>query len=274
MFRFLISRTFFINLLIALALLGGLLWYSLRFLEDYTLHGQTITVPDLSGFAEEEVGAFLAERKLRYKVRNIIYDVNKPRGTVLDQDPEPESQVKENRTIYLIVNASETPKVPVPNLVDETMRRAISILETRGFKLGEIEVVHDHGNKVVGFKYNGDTISAGFKVPKGATIDLIMAGGLGMEEVQAPNVIGLGLEEAILNIKTSSLNVAPPRWDQETIITSSDTMNAIVYKQHPVHGKNLIKQGSYISLWLTMDAQRIPADSIAASDSSGVSTPE
>ena len=141
MFRFLISRTFFINLLIAIALLGGLLWYSLRFLENYTLHGQTITVPDLSGFVEEEVGAFLAERKLRYKVRNIIYEVNKPRGTVLDQDPKPESQVKENRTIYLIVNASEIPKVPVPNLVDETMRRAISILETRGFKLDRMRVV-------------------------------------------------------------------------------------------------------------------------------------
>jgi beta-lactam-binding protein with PASTA domain len=274
MFRFLISRTFFINLLIAIALMGGLLWYSLKYLEDYTLHGQTITVPDLSGFVEAEVDTFLAERKLRYKVRDIIYDENKPMGTVLDQDPKPESQVKENRTIYLIVNASETPKVPVPNLVDETMRRAISILETRGFKLGEIEVVHDHGNKVVGFRYNGDTISAGYRVPKGATIDLIMAGGLGMEEVQAPNVIGLGLEEAILAIKMSSLNVAPPRWDQETIITSSDTMNAQVYKQHPVHGKNLIKQGSYLTLWLTMDAGRVPIDSAATSDSVDVSTPD
>ena len=266
MFKFLISRTFFINLLIAGVLIGGLMWYSLKFLHDYTKHGEIIAVPDLTGFVVEDVEAHLTERKLRYEVRDIIYDANKPKGSVLDQDPKPESWVKENRRIYLIVNASETPKVPMPDLVDETFRRAISILEIRGFKLGKLEIVEQLGNKVTGFKYQGKEIKAGFKVPKGATIDLIMAGGLSQEKIKAPNIIGLGLQEAIMTLKESSLNNAPPRWDEETIMTTSDTLHARVYKQNPEHGGELISRGGYVHLWLTMDGERIPADSIAPSD--------
>ena len=267
MLRFLISKTFIMNLLIAAALVGGMMWYALEFLEDYTLHGQTITVPDLTGHSVEESDTILAERSLRYKVRDVIYNAKKPRGTVLDQDPKPASSVKKDRTIYLIINASETPKIPMPDLEDETLRRAISILETRGFTVGDLEVIPDIGEKVLGFKYNGKEIKAGFKVPKGATTDLIMGGGPSMDEIRAPNVIGLDLKEAIMRLKSSSLNGAPPRWDRETIITASDTMNARVYRQNPKHGNELINLGGYVDLWLTMDAGRILVDSIATPDS-------
>ena len=270
MLRFFISRTFFINLLIAIMLICGLVWFSLRYLSDYTLHGQTITVPDLTGQTVEEVEATLSERSLRFKVRDVIYDVNRAKGVVLDQDPKPESSVKENRTIYLVVNASETPKVAMPDLVDKTLRRAISILEIRGFKLGELEFVPDIGNKVSSFKYNGQEIEAGFKVPKGATIDLILAAGESTEKIKAPNTIGLRLDEAIMALKESSLNVAPARWDKETVITVSDTLNARVHKQDPRHGDKLINLGGYVQLWLTMDYDMILVDSVAEPDSTNM----
>ncbi|MBL4657696.1 MAG: PASTA domain-containing protein [Flavobacteriales bacterium] len=263
MLRFFISRTVLINLSIAAGLVGGLMWYSLKSLDEYTLHGQTITVPDLTGRTVEEVDTFLSERGLRYNVRDIIYDVSKPKGTILDQDPKPESSVKENRTIYLILNASETPKLPMPDLEDETLRRAISILEVRGFEVGELEVIPDISEKVLGFKYNGKEIKAGFMVPKGSTIDLIMGGGLSMDQIQAPSIIGLSLKDAIMTLKSSSLNGAPPRWEKETIITASDTLNARVYRQNPEHGEALINLGGYVDLWLTMDYERIQIDSLA-----------
>ncbi|MBL4753383.1 MAG: PASTA domain-containing protein, partial [Flavobacteriales bacterium] len=219
MFRFLISRAFFINLLIAGVLIGGLMWYSLKFLHDYTKHGEIISVPDLTGFVVEDIEGYLEERNLRYEVRDIIYNANKPRGSVLDQDPKPDSWVKENRRIYLIVNATETPKVPMPDLIDETFRRASSILEIRGFKLGKLEIVEEMGNKVTGFKYQGKEIKAGYKVPKGATIDLIMAGGSSLTKIEAPNIIGMVLEEAIMTLKESSLNNANPGWDDNVITT-------------------------------------------------------
>lgn len=267
MLRFFISKTFLVNLTIAVVLIAGLMWYSLKYLDDYTLHGQTITVPDLSGRTVEEADTILSERALRYNVRDVIFDVNKPMGTILDQDPKPESNVKENRTIYLIINAKETPKVPMPNLEDETLRRAINILETRSFNVGELEVIPDISEKVLGFKYKGKEIKAGFLVPKGSTIDLIMGGGLSMDQIHAPNIIGLNYEDAIMTLKSSSLNSSPPRWDKKTVITSIDSINARVYNQNPKNDGSQIHLGGYVDLWLTMDYERIQIDSMAIIDS-------
>ena len=48
-FRFLVSKVFLINLLIALLLISGGLFATLSYLDSYTLHGQEIEVPELVG---------------------------------------------------------------------------------------------------------------------------------------------------------------------------------------------------------------------------------
>ena len=47
--KFLFSKVFIINLLVAIVLLGGGLYLTLDYLDDYTLHGQTLEVPNLEG---------------------------------------------------------------------------------------------------------------------------------------------------------------------------------------------------------------------------------
>src|SRR3982751_5811319 len=130
--NFLKSKTFLFNLLgiIALALISFFMLYN--WLNNYTHHGESITVPDVRGLTEEKLVRFINDKHLRYKIVDSLFEDSKVPGTVIEQDPKPDSKVKENRTIYLTVNSSRPPKVKMPDLADVSFRQAEAILQTFG----------------------------------------------------------------------------------------------------------------------------------------------
>lgn len=258
--KFLISKSFFLNLLVSLILVGGVLWYIFNYLDDYTLHGQTITVPDLSGMTVAELDTFLVEKKLRYVISDSIFDANAKKGVVLEQDPKPDVKVKEDRRVYIVVNAMQAPKIKMPNLVDLSLKMAIATLETYGFNVGELEYKPDLArDAVIAQKINGEEMEPGTMVTKGATIDLVMGDGYSDEQIHVPKLIGLRVEEAILLLKTSSLNAGGFTYD-ESVISVSDTARARVWKQQPDYGGNMIHLGGYVDMGLTVDGDKIKVD--------------
>ena len=52
--KFLVSKVFFFNLIVAIALVSGLLYITLQTLDSYTRHGQSNPVPDFSGLTYSE----------------------------------------------------------------------------------------------------------------------------------------------------------------------------------------------------------------------------
>ena len=62
-FRFLVSKVFIINVLIAIILVGGGLYGILYYLDDYTRHNDLIKVPNLVGEDIEEVERQLSKRQ-------------------------------------------------------------------------------------------------------------------------------------------------------------------------------------------------------------------
>jgi len=97
-------------------------------------------------------------------------------------------------------------------------------------------------------------------VEKGATVDLIMGDGLSDEEIRVPLIVGLNLEEALMVLKTSSLNGGGAVYD-ETVVTSADSSAAKVWRQHPEYGKSMINLGGYVDFWLTRKYGNIVLDS-------------
>ncbi|HHZ64830.1 MAG TPA: PASTA domain-containing protein [Flavobacteriales bacterium] len=271
--KFLISKSFFINLLVSFVLIGGILWYIFNYLDDYTLHGQTITVPDLSGMTIEELDSYMVEKKLRYVISDSIFDVKAKKGVVLEQDPKPDVKVKENRRVYIVVNALQAPKIKMPNLVDLSLKMAIATLETYGFTVGELEYKPDLArDAVIGQKINDEEIEPGTMVTKGATIDLVMGDGYSDEQVHVPMLIGLRMEEAILLLKTSSLNAGGFTFD-ESVITSSDTANARIWKQQPDFRAKMIHLGGYVDMGLTVDQNIIKVDTTYSAPPEAEGTP-
>jgi len=266
MIRFLFSKVFFINLFVAIVLIASVLWYVLNYLDDYTLHGESITVPDLKGYAIADLDTFLNEKKLRYLISDSVYNKKMKRGVVIEQDPKPDARVKENRTIYLIVNAMLAQKVKMPNLVDLSLRQAITTLETYGFIVGELVYAPDFArDAVIGQKIDGEDIEPGKTVLKGAVVDLVMGMGESDELVPVPLLIGLSLEDALSTLKKSSLNSGGVKAD-ETVVTSTDSIEARVYKQNPNYGIDLINLGGYVDIWLTKDPNKVELDALVDDD--------
>ena len=244
----------------------ALLWWVFRFLDDYTLHGESITVPDLYGFSINELDGFLEEKKLRYVVMDSIYDTEAEKGVVIDQDPKPNFKVKQNRTVYLIVNAMSPPKVKMPRLVDLSLRQAIAMLETYGLKVGALEYVPDLAkNAVLVQKINGREVQPGAMIRKGSAVDLVLGDGLSDESVMVPLLIGMTTDEALAVLKESFLNPGALVYDS-SVRDNSDSLIAKVWKQNPavtVTGDGgIINLGGYVDLWFTLLGDKINEENI------------
>lgn len=179
-FQFLISKSFFKNLGIALVA-AVLLFFTVKiWLNITTNHNQKIEVPDLTKLTIEQAEDWLKKLDLDYKViDSASYNPNFPKKSVIEQIPEPGDFVKENRKIYLTLNPSKYRDIKIPDLNGRTKRQAISELQAIGFKVSEqFSYVQDIGKDVVrGLKHNGKEIQPEDKLPRNSVIELILGDG-------------------------------------------------------------------------------------------------
>ena len=246
--EFFTSKVFLINLVLALVFMAAVFGFTYSYLGGYTHHGESISVPDLRGLKKERMETFVQDKHLRYAIVDSLFELDKLPGTVIDQDPVPDSKVKEGRTIYLTVNASLPPKVKMPDLIDVSYRQAEAILQTFGLKVGSLIYKPDLAkNAVLGQRYRGSEISSGKEIPKGSVIDLVLGDGLGNTRVPVPDLVGLTKGEALFVLKGSSLNIGTVFYER----TTRDSSNAKVYKQSPEASDNAaINQGEAVDLYL------------------------
>lgn len=164
----------FKQLILALLFIGLFILGTLYFLDVWTHHAQTISVPDLSQKTLSQVDAILKEHKLRYEVSDsAVYYPNFPKYSVIKQSPEPNQNVKENRKIYLTINPSSYPKVSVPKVIQITHRNAVSIIRAVGLSVGEITYVDDIGkDMVLKIYHKGQEVFPGDLLVKTSVIDL------------------------------------------------------------------------------------------------------
>lgn len=257
--KFLKSKVFFLNLIIAILLAASIIGFTYKWLDGYTKHGETISVPDLRGLLPEEAKEFLSRKHLNYAIIDSMFDLKKTKGIILDQDPAPNAKVKENRTIYLTVNSILPPQVKMPNLIDVSYRQAEAILQTYGLKVGELIYKPDLAkNAVIGQQANGVEIKPGTLINKGSVVDLILGDGLGNTKVTVPNLINLTLEEALFVLKASSLNVGSIVADE----TVKDSSLAKVYRQIPSFSDATaaLSQGESVDLFITQPPENIKDD--------------
>ncbi len=218
--------TFFVLLLIA--------FFSLRY---YTKHGEGLNVPTLKGMNVEAAISKLESLGLRYEIDS-VYIQDQPPGIVTDQDPEAETFVKDNRTIYLTINTSTAPNVRFPDVEAKSLREARSIIESYGLKLGDTSYKPDVARDVVlQALFGGQPIKPGESLPKGSRISFVLGDGRGSEEIELPNLAGFTIDEARFSLKGSMLNLGTITY-QGTI---TDTAEAVVISQYPLPADTVVK---------------------------------
>jgi eukaryotic-like serine/threonine-protein kinase len=224
----------------------GKVYYHAYYLPATTNHGETITMPSVIGKSEGELNDFLSVRNLRYEIRSDSgYSENDPPFTVLNQHPKPGSQVKENRKIYITLNAMKAPLVTMPNLINRKVANAEKALSDIGLVRGEIVYEPDIAeNAILKQLYNGQEINPGDQVYRGSRIDLVVGDGLG-EAFPMHDLVGMELEEAKVYVLGLRMRIGSIIDDYEV----EPEQAGIVTRQNPSPGSN-IRSGQLIDLWV------------------------
>lgn len=234
--NYLRTKTFRKNLIIAAgSILAFLifLFYSLGF---YTHHGEGMPVPKLKGLKIDKAVELLEEQGLRYQINDSIYLIDQAPGVVVEQDPDPNTNVKSNRTIYLIITR-DAPNIKFPDIEGRTFLEVRSILNNYQLKVGDTTYRSDVARDVIlEAQFGGNLIMKGQSIPKGSSINLVLGDGLGASEVDIPNLLGLNLNEARMALLGSSLTLGKVGFEG-----TADTINAKVIKQFPAISDTLNK---------------------------------
>ena len=246
-FKFLLSKTFFKQLLTISVFVGVLLMGVLFYLKLYTNHNNTIELSDYTGIYIDDVDTLLKEQSLRYVVIDSIFNKEKEPGSIIDQDPKPGIHVKENRRIYLTIIAKRQ-LIAMPYLIDLTHRSAIAKLKGLGLVVGDLSYVPNLAkNAVLKQKVAGKEVKAGEYLPTGTKVDLVLGNGLSELQVELPFLEGLTFEDAELVLQLSSLNIGLAVFDASV----TDSSKAVVYRQRPVAREGrLIKLGRPVDIFL------------------------
>jgi len=257
--RFLITKKFLRHLGLAVAIAIILLLGTLVWLKIYTHHGNTITVPDLSGLTVEEVEDVSSSRRLRFEVIDSVFSNEMPRGTVIKQNPDGNSRVKKNRKIFLTMNAVNQEMVSMPQLVGLSFRQARLGMQNAGLIQGTIEYRPDYAkNNVLQQKYNDSVINEGTKITKGSVIDLVLGMGLSSSTTRIPDLVGKGLEEATEIIARYYLNLGAVTYD-ESLQDDEDSLEAFIWRQYPGFDEfRRLNMGMEMDIWLSLDSTLLP----------------
>ena len=194
-FSFRKNISFWLNI-VAMVVVGiGVIFGVLEWLDVYTRHGETVTVPNVREMTVEEAEKAFRQEGLVCVISDTRYVKNLAAGIVLDMKPNAGEKVKEGRTIYLTINTREVPLRAVPDVADNSsFRQAEAKLQSVGFKLTEVQLIPGEKDWVYGVKYQDRELSAGEKVPVGAALSLIVGDGLGELSGDSLNVDSLQIQ--------------------------------------------------------------------------------
>jgi len=102
--------------------------------------GDRVSVPDVVGMNQGDALAVIAQSGLRGEVGETRFDLQ-PSGTVLEQDPSPDTMLERDSIVSIVVSAGAE-QFAMPDVVGESLSLARARLETLGL-IVEVEYVED-----------------------------------------------------------------------------------------------------------------------------------
>ena len=241
------------NLVLAMVVGIALLVALISYLQRYTEHGVEVEVEDVRGLLQSEAQPLLESQGLTMVVIDSTYSDKVPFGTIVDQNPKPNSHAKHGRMVYVTINATTKRQITMPNLQDMSYRQAETTLRGLGLV---VDTVYDYEpsefrDLVLDVKRDGESVQPGEKVPVGTTVRLVVGFGRGTERVEVPHLIGMTLQDARRTLLSHRLTVGAVSYDEP----QEEADKWYVYRQAPAAGEQLI-EGETVALKLTKDIEK------------------
>ncbi len=253
MILFFKSRTFWLNIILAIVFLLILILPLNAILKILTGHGEVEYVPDVRNTSLAQASIDLEKIGLFAEVLDSsAFFQSFKAGYVVQQYPKPGSAAKAGRKIKLTINRYRAESVYVPQLIERTSQRASFDLRSRGLILGEITYRPDLAEGIVlAAKVKGSDIMAGDLIRKGSVVDLIVGEISGPPTHSVPNIVYDKLIDAMRIIEMAGLRIQLINGDQSDL-------NVLIIKQDPATSDDLVlHSGGIVQVWLENNQEEI-----------------
>lgn len=151
---------------------------------------QEIALPNLIGMTEAQARKAVQDMGLKFEVKSETTDSSKPYG-VLSQDPQSGMTVKQNSTVYVVLNVDSN-STKLDSYVGMKLEEIESKVKELGLKI-EVDYVDDDSEENTILAQNP---IAGSSITEGDTLYLSISNGKGAEENLVPNVLGMNFDDA------------------------------------------------------------------------------
>ncbi|WP_295999976.1 Stk1 family PASTA domain-containing Ser/Thr kinase [uncultured Veillonella sp.] len=225
-------------------LLGAFIVFLLAFVWAFLSFGNfwsnaTVDVPNVVGKQVTVAKHILEDNHLRVSVSGVS-NPDVPAGQVISQSPEANEQVKEQRTVHLVVSKG-VGDITMPDITGMTIDQARSRLKNLGLVIGKISAGTDDSKEdgvILMQSPSGDS-----KVTKGATVD-VTVNRVKSKKVELPNLVGMTVKDAKDALASLGLNAT---------ISGAGDDTAVVTQQSPEAGSSL---DANTSVALTAEAKK------------------
>lgn len=148
-------------------------------IDIYTHHGESITIPNLVHRSFDQAQETLDNLGLELQVSDTGYVKTLPPGCILEQYPAPGDHVKSGHVVYVTINATKTPTLTLPDVIDNcSLREAMAKLTAMGFKLNPPQFVPGEKDWVYGITVNGRHVVYGDKISVDARLTIQVGNGM------------------------------------------------------------------------------------------------
>jgi len=176
-----IKIAFFALILLNLFFLSAVISFQI------TKTGEMVTLSDLRGKTIEEARAELSKHKL-YAVQTDVqlHDIYE-KGKIISQEPPPDSKLKLNQTVKVVVSAGKE-KVVVPMIISRTLEAIPLTLQEAGLRKGIVSHVHTS-------RYAAGKIISQYPIPTqevgiNSKINLLVSQGENEKKYLMPDLLG------------------------------------------------------------------------------------
>ena len=160
-----------------------ILYFAVKFMNNYTNHGVEVVVPEIKTLTVEEAMPILERQSLSCQVIDSIYNKNLRPGIIIEQIPRAGSTIKTEKEIYVVINTIMPRQVPFPEITDISYRQASSMIEGLGFPKPDIKyVASQYIDLVISSKLGSRDVKAGEKYPLTTKFTLVVGKGEAYDE--------------------------------------------------------------------------------------------
>ncbi len=169
---------------------------------DYHFNPKILSVPGVLGLEGKAAAYKLRDAGFRVTLIN-GEETNKKVGSVIDQDPAPDSTLHADRLVRVTVN--HPPPLTVPKVSELSLEATKTILKEAGLQVGQISYSYTGALRLPKGEVVGQYPQDGTQVARGSRVQILVSTGVLPRMTWLPDLKGESFEEAKAQIKMAGL---------------------------------------------------------------------